>query len=82
MSPAIARYPVEADIQAPNKIAYQLTGSSVFIALTASKHPAPAIAGVASIMENLAASARVSPSPAAIDIVIPEREMPGNTDNT
>ena len=81
MSPAITRYPVKAEIHAPNKAAYQFTGAAAFTALTASNKPAPAMAGVASSIENLAAAARVIPSPRAIDIVIPDREIPGSTDN-
>ena len=81
MSPAITRYPVKAEIHAPNKTAYQFTGAGAFSALAASNKPDPAMAGVASSMENLAAAARVIPSPTAIDIVIPDRETPGSTDS-
>ena len=81
MSPAITRYPVKAEIHAPNKAAYQFTGAAAFTELAASNKPAPAMAGVASSMENLAAAARVIPSPIAIDIVIPDRELPGSTDS-
>ena len=68
-------------MHAPNKVAYQFTGAAAFTVLTASNKPAPAMAGVASSIENLAAAARVIPSPRAIDIVIPDREIPGSTDN-
>ena len=76
MNPAITRYPVKAEMHAPNTAAYQFTGAEAFTALTASNKPAPAMAGVASSIENLAAAARVIPSPRAIDIVIPDEKKP------
>ncbi|GIT19508.1 MAG: hypothetical protein CM1200mP39_23140 [Dehalococcoidia bacterium] len=45
--PAITRYPVKAEIHAPNKAAYQFTGAAAFTELAASNKPAPAMAGVA-----------------------------------
>ena len=38
---------------------------------------APQIAGIASIKENFAASTFLIPSKSAMDIVIPDREIPG-----
>ena len=68
-------------MHAPKKAADKFTVVSASTALTASNKPAPAIAGVASIMENLAAAVRFIPSPIAADIVTPDREMPGSTEN-
>ena len=79
IKPAITKYAVIADRTAPRAADPQSTSSVPVSASIAIKSPAPAIAGVASNIENLAAAARVMPKPSPATIVSPDRETPGRT---
>ena len=68
-----------ADNAAPRAAAPQSTSSVPVTVSMAINSPAPAMAGVASNIENLAALSRVIPVVIPAIIVNPEREIPGST---
>ena len=75
--PEITMYAVMADRTAPRAAAPQSTSAASLKASIATRSPAPAIAGVASNIENRAAASRVIPVAIPATIETPEREMPG-----